>query len=50
MQLPWRETGIAWSTLNSWYNNQASSYDAPVLTRYANILIARKNLWGETWL
>jgi len=26
-----RETGIAWSTLNSWANNQVSRYDAPVI-------------------
>ncbi|MGV8027085.1 MAG: helix-turn-helix domain-containing protein [Anaerolineaceae bacterium] len=26
-----RETGIAWSTLNSWANNQVTRYDAPVI-------------------
>jgi DNA-binding Xre family transcriptional regulator len=26
-----RETGIAWSTLNSWVNNQVTRYDAPVI-------------------
>ena len=26
-----RETGIAWSTLNAWANNQVSRYDAPVI-------------------
>ncbi len=26
-----RETGIAWSTLNSWANNQLTRYDAPVI-------------------
>lgn len=26
-----RETGVAWSTLNSWANNQVSRYDAPVI-------------------
>jgi len=25
------ETGIAWSTLNSWANNQVTRYDAPVI-------------------
>ena len=25
------ETGIAWSTLNSWENNQVTCYDAPVI-------------------
>ena len=26
-----RETGVAWSTLNSWANNQVTRYDAPVI-------------------
>ena len=26
-----RETGIAWSTLNAWANNQVTRYDAPVI-------------------
>lgn len=26
-----RETGIAWSTLNSWANNHVTRYDAPVI-------------------
>lgn len=26
-----RETGIAWSTLNSWANNQVTRYDAQVI-------------------
>lgn len=26
-----RETGIAWSTLNSWANNQLTRYDVPVI-------------------
>ena len=26
-----RETGIAWSTLSSWENNQVTRYDAPVI-------------------
>lgn len=26
-----RETGIAWSTLNSWANNLVTRYDAPVI-------------------
>ncbi len=26
-----RGTGIAWSTLNSWANNQVTRYDAPVI-------------------
>ncbi len=26
-----RDTGIAWSTLNSWANNQVTRYDAPVM-------------------
>ncbi len=26
-----RETGIAWSTLNSWANNHVSRYDSPVI-------------------
>jgi len=26
-----RETGIAWSTLNSWVNNQITRYDAPAI-------------------
>ena len=26
-----RETGIAWSTLNSWANNQLTRYDAPAI-------------------
>jgi DNA-binding Xre family transcriptional regulator len=26
-----RETGIAWSTLNSWAYNQATRYDAPMI-------------------
>lgn len=26
-----RKTGIAWSTLNSWANNQVTRYDAPVI-------------------
>lgn len=26
-----RETGIAWSTLNSWANNRLTRYDAPVI-------------------
>ncbi len=26
-----RDTGIAWSTLNSWANNQVTRYDAPVI-------------------
>ena len=26
-----RETGIAWSTLNSWANNQVTRYDALVI-------------------
>jgi DNA-binding Xre family transcriptional regulator len=26
-----RETGIAWSTLNSWANNHVSRYDAPII-------------------
>ena len=38
------ETGVAWSTLNSWSNNQLTRYDAPLITRYANILITRNLL------
>lgn len=26
-----RETGVAWSTLNAWANNQVTRYDAPVI-------------------
>jgi putative transcriptional regulator len=26
-----RETGIAWSTLNSWANNHVTRYDSPVI-------------------
>jgi putative transcriptional regulator len=26
-----RETGIAWSTLNVWANNQVTRYDAPII-------------------
>ena len=26
-----RETGIAWSTLNSWANNQVTRYDSAIL-------------------
>jgi putative transcriptional regulator len=26
-----RSTGIAWSTLNAWANNQVTRYDAPVI-------------------
>ena len=26
-----RDTGIAWSTLNSWANNHVTRYDAPVI-------------------
>ncbi len=26
-----RKTGVAWSTLNSWANNQVTRYDAPVI-------------------
>lgn len=26
-----RETGIAWSTLNSWANNQVTRFDAPII-------------------
>lgn len=26
-----RQTGIAWSTLNAWANNQVTRYDAPVI-------------------
>lgn len=26
-----RETGIAWSTLNAWANNQVTRFDAPVI-------------------
>lgn len=26
-----RETGLAWSTLNSWANNTVTRYDAPVI-------------------
>lgn len=26
-----RGTGIAWSTLNAWANNQVTRYDAPVI-------------------
>jgi len=26
-----RDTGIAWSTLNAWANNQVTRYDAPVI-------------------
>lgn len=26
-----RETGVAWSTLNSWANNQVTRYDATVI-------------------
>jgi len=26
-----RKTGIAWSTFNSWANNQVTRYDAPVI-------------------
>jgi len=29
-----RETGIAWSTLNSWANNQVTRYDAPVIKAF----------------
>jgi putative transcriptional regulator len=27
-----RETGIAWSTLNSWANNQVTRYDAAIIS------------------
>lgn len=27
-----RETGIAWSTLNSWANNQVTRYDATIIS------------------
>jgi putative transcriptional regulator len=27
-----RETGIAWSTLNSWANNRVTRYDAPMIS------------------
>jgi putative transcriptional regulator len=27
-----RETGVAWSTLNAWANNQVTRYDAPVIS------------------
>jgi len=26
-----RKTGLAWSTLNAWANNQVTRYDAPVI-------------------
>ena len=32
-----RETGIAWTTLQSWANNDVTRYDAPVIKNYAII-------------
>lgn len=31
-----RETGIAWSTLNSWANNRVTRYDAPVIQAFCD--------------
>jgi DNA-binding Xre family transcriptional regulator len=33
-----RETGIAWTTLQSWANNDVSRYDAPVIIKLCDYL------------
>jgi putative transcriptional regulator len=33
-----RGTGIAWSTLNAWANNQVTRYDAPVIQALCDYL------------
>ena len=39
-----RETGIAWTTLQSWANNKVTRYDAPVIKALCDYL----NCWvGE---
>ena len=33
-----RETGIAWTTLQSWANNKVTRYDAPVIKALCDYL------------
>jgi DNA-binding Xre family transcriptional regulator len=33
-----RETGIAWSTLQSWANNKVNRYDSPVIIKLLDYL------------
>jgi putative transcriptional regulator len=33
-----RETGIAWTTLQSWANNDVTRYDAPIIIKLCDYL------------